>query len=213
MVSRMMLLISILLASGVEADKKCQSELAQVKAGCKSSCQNTIKLVHEERVMVKIWQGEERVITFFADKASLQAAVREYDKDADAATAKYGAIAGWDVTGVTDMSQLFYATDNFNAGDISGWDTSRVTDMWGMFSVCCSPRPAPPICSRSPLPCTLRARSPRSLAASRLPAPKPAPHRVPCLRPSAARDGLQPAPELGHVPRHGHDLHVSRALL
>ena len=45
------------------------------------------------------------------------------------------------------------------------------------------------------------------------PARSPPPHRVPCLRPSAARARLQPAPELGHLPRHGHALHVYRALL
>ena len=58
------------------------------------------------------------------------------------------------------------------------------------------------------------ARAPQSLAAFRLlwPAARPA-HRVPCLRPSAVRDGLQPAAQLGHVPRHGHGLHVLRALL
>ena len=58
------------------------------------------------------------------------------------------------------------------------------------------------------------ARAPQSLAAFRLlwPAARPA-HRVPCLRPSAVRDGLQPAAQLGHVPRHEHGLHVLRALL
>ena len=112
----------------------------------------------------------------FTSKANLKTAAKEYNSNADAAIAKYGAITGWCVSGVTDMSQLFQQLYNFNA-DISGWDTSRVTDMWGMFSVCCSPRPAPPICSRSPLPCTLRAhrdRSPRLPPASRL-AARPAP--------------------------------------
>jgi surface protein len=56
---------------------------------------------------------------------------------------KYGAIASWCVSRVTDMSDLFSSLRNFNA-DISGWDTSRVTDMNYMFFVCCSPRaPAP----------------------------------------------------------------------
>ena len=49
----------------------------------------------------------------FADKASLQTAVTEYDSNAAAATAKYGAIAGWCVSGVTDMSYLFYNMGNF----------------------------------------------------------------------------------------------------
>ena len=36
---------------------------------------------------------------------------------------------------------------------------------------------------------------------------------MPCLRPSAVCASLQPAAELGHLPRHGHALHVLRALL
>ena len=55
-----------------------------------------------------------------------------YDSNATSATAKYRAIDCWDVSGVTDMSWLFYNVQNFNA-DISGWDTSRVTSMSYMF--------------------------------------------------------------------------------
>ena len=65
----------------------------------------------------------------FADKASLQTAVTEYDSNAAAATAKYGAIADWRVSAVTDMSQLFKNLSNFNA-DISSWDAvTRETPM------------------------------------------------------------------------------------
>ena len=66
----------------------------------------------------------------------------EYNSNADAAIAKYGPIACWDVSGVTDMSHLFSNLRNFNA-DISGWDTSGVMDTNHMFYVCCFPRPAP----------------------------------------------------------------------
>ena len=103
----------------------------------------------------------------FADKASLQTAVTEYNSNAAAATAKYGAIAGWCVSGVTDMSNLFSALYNINA-EISGWDTSRVTNMNRMFYVCAPHAPPPDICSRTLSPLHA-ACTPRSRAASRLP--------------------------------------------
>ena len=68
----------------------------------------------------------------FANKVSLQTAVKEYDSNVTSAIAKYGLIADWCVSGVTDMSWLFYYLRNFNA-DISSWDTSRVTNMLSMF--------------------------------------------------------------------------------
>ena len=98
----------------------------------------------------------------FTSKADLKTAATEYDSDADAATAKYGAIAGWCVSGVTDMSTLFRGLINFNA-DISGWDTSRVTDMSLMFVVRCAPLPCPqPAVAGSPLHtlCAHLARTP-----------------------------------------------------
>ena len=70
----------------------------------------------------------------FADKASLRTAVAEYDANVNAATTKYGPIAGWDVSAVTSMSGLFFGRGAFNA-DINSWDTSRVTSMQEMFKV------------------------------------------------------------------------------
>ena len=81
-----------------------------------------------------------------------------------------------------------------------------------MFKVRTSPRPAPTICSCSPLPGTLL-RRPTAVNRRLPPSGPPRTVREPCLRPSAERDGLQPAPELGHLARHGHALHVCRALL
>jgi surface protein len=42
-------------------------------------------------------------------------------------------ISGWDVSNVTDMSNMFNSAQSFNS-DISGWNVSNVTDMNGMFS-------------------------------------------------------------------------------
>ena len=49
-----------------------------------------------------------------------------------AAKAKYGPIASWDVSEVTDLSTLFYSKTDFNE-DLSRWDVSNVKDMEGMF--------------------------------------------------------------------------------
>merc|ERR1712021_291831 len=65
-------------------------------------------------------------------KTSLQSAVSAYNFNPTAAIAKYGLIANWDVSAITDMSSLFYNMRIFNA-DISNWDTSKVTDMGNMF--------------------------------------------------------------------------------
>eukprot|EP01040_Poterioochromonas_malhamensis_P016590 gene16590-18875_t len=45
---------------------------------------------------------------------------------------RYGHISSWDVSQVTDMSELFRNWDSFNE-DISRWDVSKVTDMSSMF--------------------------------------------------------------------------------
>eukprot|EP00964_Phaeocystis_antarctica_P012098 scaffold6675_cov48-Phaeocystis_antarctica.AAC.1 len=72
--------------------------------------------------------------------------VRAYNANSTAATAKCGPIADWDVSAVTDMSELFKEEDDysysydgviddvlgFNA-DIHNWDTSSVTNMYQMF--------------------------------------------------------------------------------
>ena len=45
------------------------------------------------------------------------------------------------------------------------------------------------------------------------PSPHVVPHRMPSVRLSAARVGVQPAAELRHLQRHEHERHVLRALL
>ena len=48
--------------------------------------------------------------------------------DPDAAKARYGPIASWDTSGITDMSMLFYEKRDFNE-DISRWNVTNVVDM------------------------------------------------------------------------------------
>ena len=50
---------------------------------------------------------------------------------------KYIDISDWDVSGVTDMSYMFYGCNELESvGDISGLDISSVTDMSYMFAFC-----------------------------------------------------------------------------
>ena len=50
----------------------------------------------------------------------------------DCSKGPHGPIGTWDVSQVTDMSDVFSSHSSFN-GDISNWDVSRVTDMGFMF--------------------------------------------------------------------------------
>ena len=106
----------------------------------------------------------------FTDSATLKTAVQAFDANPTAAIAKYGPIAKWDVSVITDMGYLFNKLRNFNA-DVSSWDTSSVTSMYGMFQVR-SARAWPPA-SVGPLP---RAYRLRRHCPIRAPASLPAPH-------------------------------------
>ena len=104
----------------------------------------------------------------FTSKDSLKKAVLAFD----ASEATYGPIAGWDVSAITDMSDLFrpYPITDFNA-DISNWDTSRVTNMKRMFDVRSAARTLPP---QPPVARGLRVRAAFAPAAApRAPAPPP----------------------------------------
>ncbi len=59
-------------------------------------------------------------------------AVKEWLKDPEAAERRYGHISDWDVSRVTDMSDLFCDASSFNE-DLSKWQTGNVTDMSRMF--------------------------------------------------------------------------------
>ena len=79
-----------------------------------------------------------------ASKADLIAATEScLELSSDCSVGHYAPIWAWDVTAVTDMSQVFAGdskqdyyvngAERFN-GDISEWDVSRVTSMFYMFS-------------------------------------------------------------------------------
>ena len=69
----------------------------------------------------------------FKSRYWLKRAAQEFDVDPAATIARYGPIADWDVSAISNMAGVFHNLSNFNA-DISSWDTSRVTDMTGMFA-------------------------------------------------------------------------------
>jgi surface protein len=63
----------------------------------------------------------------------IREAVNLWCIDRAEAIKRYGHISEWDVSSVTNMSELFRNKKTFN-DDISKWNVSNVTDMKGMFS-------------------------------------------------------------------------------
>ena len=66
------------------------------------------------------------------NNVTLRTAVKKWLKDETKAEAKYGHISNWDVSNVTDMSNMFEEATSFNQ-PIGNWDVSKVTNMEGMF--------------------------------------------------------------------------------
>ena len=145
----------------------------------------------------------------FMSQGSLRTAAQEYIADVATATEVYGPIADWDVSAVTDMSELFQSLNNFNA-DISNWDTSSVTTMERMFDVRSARAPASSLRTWVSSACTLLAPPRRPRPPASMPACRRSFYAVPFD--SAVRVGVQPAVELGHVQRHEHAIHVLGAL-
>ena len=59
-------------------------------------------------------------------------AVDLWISDSVSSSSTYGNINTWNVSLITDMSELFYDKSTFNS-DISNWDVSNVTNMHSMF--------------------------------------------------------------------------------
>ena len=78
---------------------------------------------------------QEYVPQFTPSTTDFKREVAEYlrrSPEGDCSDCPQGAIGDWDVSRVTDMSNLFSGANMFN-GDISTWDVSRVTSMNRMF--------------------------------------------------------------------------------
>ena len=56
-----------------------------------------------------------------------------FSSEGSCSTRLHGPMGKWDVSRVTNMSEIFYNMHKFN-DDISNWDVSRVTDMQLMFA-------------------------------------------------------------------------------
>ena len=162
-----MLLISLLLAADVEAagsKKKCKTceakfEKAERKFNqCKKkSCPSPSPPLAPPSPPLA--PPSKQPGSTFTSKGSLKKAVKAFHKKPAKAEEKYGPIAGWDVSGITDMSELFKLLKNFNA-DISNWNTSGVTDMRSIFEVR-SPRvPCPQSPPVAGPPCARHLRPP-----------------------------------------------------
>ena len=63
----------------------------------------------------------------------IRTAVNAWCADRAAAKARYGPIASWDTSAITDMSHLFFNKRDFNK-DISRWDVSSVTSLRYTFA-------------------------------------------------------------------------------
>ena len=62
----------------------------------------------------------------------IRTAVRVWFSNPAAVKARYGPIASWDTSGITDMFALFYGKKDFNE-DISRWNVSNVVNMNNTF--------------------------------------------------------------------------------
>jgi surface protein len=81
--------------------------------------------------MGSAFAGAENMVYNATDAPDLSG-VTDMSEMFEDANAFNGAIGGWDVSGVENMSGMFERATSFNQ-DIGGWDVSGVTDMGSMF--------------------------------------------------------------------------------
>jgi len=90
--------------------------------------------IHPHRVWSGVGRGVERAvpIPIRFNNDTLRIAVREWQRDRAGALDRYGPIADWDTSHVTEMNALFANARTFNE-PLTGWDTSSVESMSGLF--------------------------------------------------------------------------------
>merc|ERR1712085_128916 len=123
-----LLLISLLLATGVEAaksNKKCKKCTKKFDKCAKKNCPSPSPSPPAP-------SPSPFVAFTFTSKDSLLEAVKDFNKKPGKAEKKYGPIATWDVSGITDMSYMFLNAKAFNQP--LTFDTSSVINMRGMFA-------------------------------------------------------------------------------
>jgi len=77
------------------------------------------------------------IMANFIDNSNIRALVRAYTEDRNNLPHELRGIpiGDWDVSDVTDMSQLFWWCRDFNE-PLNNWNVSNVTNMFGMFNHC-----------------------------------------------------------------------------
>ena len=94
-----------------------------------SADSNAVKQLYENAEQERLSSS----LNIFTNKTDLVNAVNLWIDDNQSALEYYGPINEWDVSAITDMSQLFKDKITFN-DNISSWDVSNVTNMQQMFS-------------------------------------------------------------------------------
>ena len=111
----------------------CSPQLRNSTSLCRVAINGTIS-VHEESTVHDTTYKIRRNLRFcagykFGSKAQLLNATQAWCADPVEAEREYGHISGWEVSNVSDMSDLFQECDTFDE-DVNSWDVQSVTNMW-----------------------------------------------------------------------------------
>ena len=117
----------------VKHEQKLVQQPEQLKEVIYSSLKNKIKENNIINIIISY------TFKSFDDERELKIAINKYlskdSKNKELIINIYGSINHWDVSNVTNMSNMFRDFYEFNQ-DLSRWDVSNVTDMSNMFRNC-----------------------------------------------------------------------------